>query len=62
MGETWDFHGDENSCRGLLGYDIVWGCGRIFQPEDEGSMVFRNVGILPRHHIKLTDQQTNKKE
>jgi len=38
--DIWGFHGDENSNRGLLGCD----------PEDGGSMVLRNVGILPQKY------------
>jgi len=42
--EIVSFHGGEHSSRGLLDCDVV-------HPEDGGSMVLRNVGILPQHYM-----------
>jgi hypothetical protein len=42
-----DFHGGEDSSLGLLQGEVA------LQPEDGGSTVLRNVGILSQHHTAI---------
>jgi hypothetical protein len=59
MYEVWGSHGREDVDVDLLGCNAVWTCvciaycHRIFSPEDEGSIFFRNVGIYLQVHTAL---------
>jgi len=58
--ETWDFHSNEDSCHGLLGYYTLFWCGKIPKaaasiltyPENRGSMDgLQTIGILPHYYM-----------